>query len=616
MGKSRKNSGLRQIVPAILALAMITAGASGETRTWTGLSGQNWFTPNNWNPLGPPASADDLRVYAGTPDASGKVEVDGGGGILVNAGGTVLASLTIHDWLTVGHVGAGTLALTEGGEVSNTYGYLGYGAGSSGTATVDGPGSTWTNSSDLYVGRDGTGTLNIEGGGEASSQSGYLGYSSGSQGTAAVTGSGARWTNSYGLYAGYYGDGTLNIEAGAQVSSSYGRLGSLSESWGTATVTGSGSRWTNSGDLYVGDHGTGTLRIEARGRVSSSSGCLGYSSGSGTATVTGSGSKWTNSYDLTVGHGGVGTLRIEAGGQVSSSWGCLGDWSGSQGTATVTGTGSKWTNSGYLYVGYEGTGTLSIEAGGQVSVGGTLTVGARGTVALAGGTLDALKMKDASGGSTAFSAGMLRFGTYQGSLANPGCTVRSRDGANGMAVTGDYSQGAAGSLLIEIGGPELADYDQLEVTGQASLGGFLDLVQLSSYVPSYGQSFRIVKAGSTSGVFAGTPGYQFAPSVWMAVLYDADGVRAVAARPGDTNCDGTVNVGDLGILAGNWGQSPRTWAQGNFTTPDTIVDVGDLGVLAGNWGWTGTPAPGAPVPEPASLALIGMGTLALLRRRR
>jgi len=88
----------------------------------------------------------------------------------------------------------------------------------------------------------------------------------------------------------------------------------------------------------------------------------------------------------------------------------------------------------------------------------------------------------------------------------------------------------------------------------------------------------------------------------------------VPLHPGDANNDGAVNVGDLGILAGNWGQSPRTWAQGNFTTPDTVVDVGDLGVLAGNWGWTAPPS--LPAPEPASLMLLSLGGLVLLRRKR
>ena len=50
--------------------------------------------------------------------------------------------------------------------VSNTDCYIGNGNGSAGTVTVDGTGSTWTNSGTLYVGYDcGSGTLNITNGG-------------------------------------------------------------------------------------------------------------------------------------------------------------------------------------------------------------------------------------------------------------------------------------------------------------------------------------------------------------------------------------------------------------------------------------------------------------------
>jgi outer membrane protein assembly factor BamB len=58
--------------------------------------------------------------------------------------------------------------------------------------------------------------------------------------------------------------------------------------------------------------------------------------------------------------------------------------------------------------------------------------------------------------------------------------------------------------------------------------------------------------------------------------------------PGDANEDGMVNVGDLGILAGNYGStfdpSIDAWSKGDFNG-DGAVNVGDLGILAGNYGY-------------------------------
>jgi hypothetical protein len=53
---------------------------------------------------------------------------------------------------------------------------------------------------------------------------------------------------------------------------------------------------------------------------------------------------------------------------------------------------------------------------------------------------------------------------------------------------------------------------------------------------------------------------------------------------GDANLDKSVDVGDLGILAANYGlASGAIWAKGDFNG-DGAVDVGDLGILAANYG--------------------------------
>ena len=94
-------------------------------------------------------------------------------------------------------------------------------------------------------------------------------------------------------------------------------------------------------------------------------------------------------------------------------------------------------------------------------------------------------------------------------------------------------------------------------------------------------------------------------------------VRGTPPHLGDANNDGYVDVGDLGILAFNWGGTGKDWSTGDFTD-NGIVEVGDLGVLAANWGWTDTPASSG-VPEPATAWMLTIAAAAMwrgLRRRR
>jgi hypothetical protein len=59
---------------------------------------------------------------------------------------------------------------------------------------------------------------------------------------------------------------------------------------------------------------------------------------------------------------------------------------------------------------------------------------------------------------------------------------------------------------------------------------------------------------------------------------------AATKVPGDANGDWMVDVGDLGILAANYGTATgATWAKGDFNG-DGAVDVGDLGILAAHYG--------------------------------
>jgi hypothetical protein len=67
---------------------------------------------------------------------------------------------------------------------------------------------------------------------------------------------------------------------------------------------------------------------------------------------------------------------------------------------------------------------------------------------------------------------------------------------------------------------------------------------------------------------------------------------------GDADHDRDIDVNDLGILASNWQQSPRTFSRGDFDYSGT-VDINDLGILATGWQHQ-LAAPNAPLARVSS----------------
>lgn len=120
--------------------------------------------------------------------------------------------------LYVGNSGDATLNIEAGGNVSNSNGYIGGFSGSTSSASITGANSSWINSNNLTVGFNigSNGTLNIDHGGTVSNTVGFIGNFAGSTGTVNVTGANALWDNTDNLYVGGTaiaagGNGTLNV---------------------------------------------------------------------------------------------------------------------------------------------------------------------------------------------------------------------------------------------------------------------------------------------------------------------------------------------------------------------------------------------------------------------
>ncbi|NBV87691.1 MAG: hypothetical protein EBS01_15790, partial [Verrucomicrobia bacterium] len=134
----------------------------------------------------------------------------------------------------------------------------------------------------------------------------------------------------------------------------------------------------------------------------------------------------------------------------------------------------------------------------------------------------------------------------------PGSTL-SGSGSYGVLVVNDgaispghspgfqdyaaYSQTAKGLLHMELAGTSAGTlYDQIRVTGAASLDGTLEIALLNGFTPSAGQTFDILTFGSATGKFSqvtGLAGFGDG-SVQLELVEHADRLQLVA-RPSSTN---------------------------------------------------------------------------------
>ena len=93
-------------------------------------------------------------------------------------------------------------------------------------------------------------------------------------------------------------------------------------------------------------------------------------------------------------------------------------------------------------------------------------------------------------------------------------------------------------------------------------------------------------------------------------LFEVDLPAGPDCSPGDADNDGDVDDDDLSLLLANWGSETAGCTKGEFSGVPPVNDD-DLSLLLANW--TGATTA---VPEPMTIGLVGLGSLALLRRRK
>ena len=138
--------------------------------------------------------------------------------------------------------------------------------------------------------------------------------------------------------------------------------------------------------------------------------------------------------------------------------------------AQIEGADAQWQVAQTLLLGVAGRGTIDLQHGGALRVGDALRIGREGTLTLRDGLLDATLLA-LDGGAFNFNGGRVQLTRVEGSLLNQGGTLAPGHSPGRTDITGDYTQGAAGTLEIELASAD--SFDVLAVAGSAHLDGKL-----------------------------------------------------------------------------------------------------------------------------------------------
>jgi len=496
--------------------------------------------------------------------------------------------------ITVGDYATGSLTISEGGTLAlpgTIFARLNIGryAGSQGTATVQGNGSSIATTGRLSIGRYGTGTLNLQDGATATFNSTYesiVGHWSTGIGTVNLSGTNSALTIGSRLVIGLVGTGTLNIGTGSTVTAD--RL-QLAESYQVLP----------SSEILLS---TGTLNLNPGGTliVSDANGTA-LSSGLGTATFNWAGgtlkSNGTHSLtatsDATLANGTNSTF--DTNGQAGTYSGVI----SGQGALTKTGTGSLSVTGANTYTG--GTtvsaGTLlgnTVSLQGDIANNATLTFN-QATAGSYGGVISGTGSLTKTGegiltvtgantytGGTTVSAGTLLGNTtsLQGSIAN-----------NATLTFDQATAGSYGGLISGTGSLTKTGFGNLTLSGNNTFtggttisAGTLEYATREAFYNGTTRANPAVLSGATASFHVGNSGY-FSSSDIGDILGDDNFRNGSTIGLNTTNAGGTFTLstnlvdgdsGDNTIALHKLGSGNLTLSGSNTYSGSTTLSAGTL----------------------------------------
>jgi hypothetical protein len=143
---------------------------------------------------------------------------------------------------------------------------------------------------------------------------------------------------------------------------------------------------------------------------------------------------------------------------------------------------------------FTNAGTVTIDSTSSLNVSGNY-VQTGGSTTLGGGTLTASSEVDVNGGSLS-GPGTINANVVNAGQINPGGTSKT---TGLLTINGNYTQTATGVLHVGLAGTTA--FDQLAVTGTATLDGMLAVALLNHFQPQDGDLFAVLTYGSVNGTF-------------------------------------------------------------------------------------------------------------------
>ena len=141
----------------------------------------------------------------------------------------------------------------------------------------------------------------------------------------------------------------------------------------------------------------------------------------------------------------------------------------------------------------------NIAAGATLEVNNRLNLQGHTLTKTGTGNLAINNIVDLDGGSLVGTSGSISgSGTILGDLENPSGTVSPGSSPGVLQIYGNYTQGAEGTLHLELAANE---HDVLQVSGTAALAGTLQVSLLDGFQPGVGDRFDILQSASIVGTF-------------------------------------------------------------------------------------------------------------------